>query len=74
LLHWLRTGSRKRIMVVVLVVHYGSALALVMSPSFADWAYVVRSMPAIGAIMFTWAAAYVMGQLAIWRSALRTAG
>jgi hypothetical protein len=73
LLHWLRRGSRKRTMIVVLAIHYGSALALVMSPSFGDWAYVLRSMPAIGTIMSVWAATYVIGQFAIWRSALRTA-
>lgn len=73
LLYWPRRGSRKRIMIVVLVIHYASALALVMSPSFGDWAYVVRSMPAIGTIMSVWAAAYVIGQFAIWRSSLRTA-
>jgi len=71
LLHWLRMSSRKRIMIVVLVVHYGSAVALAMSPSYGDWAYILRSLPAIGAIMFVWAVAYGIGQLAIWRSALR---
>lgn len=74
LLQWLRIGIRKRIMTGVLIIHYGSAVALVMSPSFGDWAYLLRSMPAIGAIMFVWAAAYVIGQLAIWRSVIRTAG
>jgi hypothetical protein len=74
LLHWLRTGSRKRIMTAVLVIHYASALTLAMSPPFGDWAYVLRSMPAIGTIVAVWAAAYVIGQYAIWRSALRTDG
>jgi len=74
LLHWLRTSRRRRIMISVLAIHYGSALALAVSRSFGDWQYVIRSMPAIGGIMLVWSGAYVVGQLVIWRSALRTAG
>jgi energy-converting hydrogenase Eha subunit C len=73
LLHRHRMGSRKRIIPIVLLIHYGSAVALAVSPSFGDWAYVQRSMPAIGTIMFTWGAIYVLGQLAIWRAVLRAA-
>jgi hypothetical protein len=72
LLHWVPRGSRKRIVMLALAVHYASALALMMSPSFGDWAYVLRSMPAIGTIMAVWAATYVIGQFVIWRSTLRT--
>ena len=73
LLHWLPPNRRRRITLSVLAIHYGTALALGISPLFGDWGYIRRSMPALGAILFVWAGAYVVGQLVIWRSALRTA-
>jgi hypothetical protein len=70
LLGWLRTDHRKRVIPLVLIIHYASAAIIA---AFGDWAYLFRSMPAIGAIIFAWAAVYVIGQVAIWRSILARA-
>ena len=70
LLGWLRGVRRTRVVSIVLLVHYVSAA---LAASFGDWSYLFRSMPSIGAIIFTWAVVYVIGQLAIWRSILARA-
>jgi hypothetical protein len=70
LLGWLHGVRRKRVVSLLLVIHYVSAA---LDASFGDWAYLSRSMPSIGAIIFTWVVVYVIGQLAIWRSVLARA-
>jgi hypothetical protein len=66
-------GSRRRAAMALLTAHYIGAAWLASRGPFADWAYLWRNIAPLWPLLALWTAAYVAGQLAMWRRLYRPA-